>query len=97
MMDLGRFKRVKRSAQRGVSRAFDMPESVFNGTAQMELYGNSEAVIQGCKGIVEYDEDLIRLDTGNLVIRFRGAGLEIKCFTEVQTVVRGQFISIDFQ
>lgn len=89
-------KKKKKTPSQTLSQFLDMPESAFFGTAQMEVFGNSEAVIEGCKGIIEYDQGIIRLNTGNMIVRFQGTDLELKCFNEMQTVVRGNIATIDF-
>jgi sporulation protein YqfC len=62
----------------------------------MEINGNTEAVVDGCSGVLEYDTDVVRIRTGKLIIRFTGRGLTIKCLTEDSLVVTGFFTGIEF-
>ncbi|MVB10611.1 YabP family protein [Caprobacter fermentans] len=62
----------------------------------MEINGNTEAVVDGCSGVLEYDSDVVRIRTGKLVVRFTGRGLTIKCLTAESLVVTGFFTGIEF-
>lgn len=62
----------------------------------MEINGNTEAVVDGCSGILEYDNDVVRIRTGKLTVRFTGRGLAIKCLTVDSLVVTGFFTGIEF-
>lgn len=62
----------------------------------MEINGNTEAVVDGCSGVLEYDTDVVRIRTGKLTVRFTGRGLVIKCLTADSLVVTGYFTGIEF-
>lgn len=74
----------------------DIPPSALSGVPQIELAGNREAVIDGCQGILEYDEDSIKLTTGKMSIRFTGRGLQIKVLTHDSAVIEGFIRNIEF-
>lgn len=62
----------------------------------MEINGNTEAVVDGCSGILEYDTDVVRIRTGKMSIRFEGRNLTIKCLTSDSLVVTGFLTGISF-
>lgn len=62
----------------------------------LEMKSNREVTIDGCKGILEYDAEIIRINTGNMVVTFKGRGLNIKCLTTSSIVVEGFILSIAF-
>ena len=41
----------------------------------MELFGNRQAVIEGCSGILEYESELVRVRAGKTILRIKGRGL----------------------
>ena len=55
-----------------------------------------EAVIEGCDGVLEYNENVVRLSTGKLVIKFMGRGLILKSMTDTGVIVTGYITSIEF-
>lgn len=62
----------------------------------IELLGNREIVVDGCKGVVEYDENLIKLNTGELVLGLTGADLLIKSFDCDMAIITGKIAEITF-
>ncbi len=76
--------------------AFDLPKTVLPGMANIELTGNREAIVDGCDGIVQYDDEVIKLSTGKLVVCFYGNRLTIRTLTTDQAVIEGEIISIQF-
>lgn len=63
---------------------------------RVELLSNRQAVIDGCRGILEYNETCIRLSAGRMVIRFVGSGLQLRNYGQSGAVVEGQICSVNF-
>ena len=61
----------------------------FSVNERIELNGNREAVVEGCRGILEYDDAVVRVRTPDHVVRFTGHGLSIRCLTSDALVVAG--------
>lgn len=76
--------------------AFDLPKTVLPGMANIELSGNREAIVDGCGGIVQYDDEVIKLSAGKLVVCFYGNRLTIRTLTTDQAVIEGEIVSIQF-
>lgn len=79
-----------------ISQSFELPVNVVEGLPEMNLLGNREAVIEHCQGILEYDDKVVRVNTGKLIIKFTGRGLQLKSMTESGVVVAGYFTAIEF-
>lgn len=62
----------------------------------IEIKGNREAIIEGCKSITEYDENMVKINMHKMAISFFGRNMEIKCLTADSLVVRGFITSIEF-
>ena len=91
--------RLPRTPVRLLERAeetFELPAGALTQAAHLELSGNHRAVVEGCRGILEYEEGVIRLNTGSGVIRFTGTDLSMSCMTEVSAVVVGSILSLEF-
>jgi sporulation protein YqfC len=73
-----------------------LPKAAFNGYAQINLTGNEEADIDGCKGIIEYSSEKITLNLGNCCASFCGDSLGMQNFDDERTVISGKFLSIEF-
>ncbi len=88
-------KKQKNTARK-FAEEMQMPENAIHDTFSIEMHGNTEITVEGCKGMVEYDDSLIAMNLGNLIVRFHGADLEISTFFEQQAVIKGTVISVDF-
>ncbi len=66
------------------------------GGSVIELTGNRTAVVDGCDGIVDYDEERVILRTGRLTVRFLGRGLRLKRLTENSAVIEGLISTVEY-
>lgn len=62
----------------------------------LQFNSNREVTLDGCKGILEYQTEIIRISTGKMVIAFKGRGLNIKCLTATSVVIKGYITSVEF-
>lgn len=62
----------------------------------MEINGNTEAVVEGCGGVLEYSEESVRIRAGKMIVRFAGRGLTIKCLTSESLVITGFLTGIEY-
>lgn len=85
----------KRIARR-VEQALELPEGMLTSEARMEVYGNKRVMIEGNCSIVEYETDVIRLNTESGIVRFMGRDLCLSCLTRTSAVVTGQILSVEF-
>ena len=90
-----RNEECKNESPKMVSSELNIPISAAT-MAHIEICGNREAIVEGCRGVLEYNDTLIKLDTGKLIISFIGSELCIGTFQLGQTVIRGNILSIDF-
>ncbi len=79
-----------------VEQALELPPGVLSGSARLELTGNRQVVVEGCRGIQEYEEGLIRLSTSSGIIRFMGRGLIMNRLTDDCAVITGYILSVEF-
>ncbi len=74
----------------------EIPEIVSKSCAHIELFANTQACIEGCRGIVEYSDDKIVLNLGSTCAKFTGNELYIRSFDGEAAVLCGTFCSIEF-
>ena len=63
----------------------------------LEMHGNTEVTIEGCKGILEYDSIIIRVSVGSAAISVKGRGLSIKCLSTGSVVISGVIKTIEYE
>jgi sporulation protein YqfC len=89
-------KRIPAVAMEKTVRALELTPDVLSGMAHFELSGNREVVVDGCRGILEYDENVIRLLAGKLTVRFTGRGLELRNLRKDSAIIEGFITAIEF-
>ncbi|MGL5972138.1 MAG: YabP/YqfC family sporulation protein [Oscillospiraceae bacterium] len=73
-----------------------IPELIDIQGSQIELLNNKEAIIEGCKGILEYDENTIRLNLGKMSVKFMGDNLSVKSMSGDNIILQGVITTIEF-
>ena len=66
------------------------------GMPNIELCGNKHAAVEGCRGILEYAENSVRLKTGSLILSFKGQGLRIKFLGDNTIEIAGLISELSF-
>lgn len=79
-----------------LSRVLELPESTLAGGLHIEMHANHEAVVENCRGVLEYTPTLIRLIAGGMVVKFSGRGLAIGSLNRNTTVVSGHITAVEF-
>lgn len=82
-------------ARKKKERKLQIPELYLN-EAKIEMLGNREIIIDGCKGVIEYDENTIKLNIGDLALCLVGTDMVIESFDSGVAIIRGRFAEIDF-
>lgn len=62
----------------------------------IELNGNRELAVDGCRGILDYDMGLIRINCGKMVLKVTGRNLIIRCMSQDSMIVNGFILSVEF-
>lgn len=82
-------------ARKKKERKFQVPDLLLN-EAKIEMLANREIIIDGCKGVVEYGDNLIKLNIGELTLGIAGDDMIIESFDSGIAVIRGRFAEINF-
>ena len=72
-------------------------EQKGTGGSVITLTGNRAAVIDGCDGIVDYDEAQVIFRTGRLTVRIAGQGLRLMRLTEHSASVEGLIVGVEYR
>lgn len=66
------------------------------GNSLIQLTGNRSAVVDGCDGIVDYDDEKVILRAGRFTVRFLGRNLKLKRLTESSAVIEGFISAVEY-
>lgn len=89
-------KKHKENIVRKFTEEMQLPEAALSDSFKIEIIGTDTVCVEGCRGIVEYEEACIALNLGRCTVRFLGAELEIGSFFEQQAVIKGTVMSVEF-
>lgn len=86
----------KKSAKQKLASVLEVPFAALNDCPHIELFGNLELTIDGCRGILEYEDDSIRLNLGKNALRVTGRNLSLKALTDQTAVIEGYILLLEF-
>lgn len=72
------------------------PKAIMNGFNHIELFGNREAIVNDCAGILEYSDGRIKLNMGRNTILFCGSDLCMKEYGSSRAIISGNIITVEF-
>lgn len=78
------------------SQTLDMPLQLVAGMPRIELRGNHEAILESHKGVREYGENLIIIDTPLGPVRISGVDMTIRTMNEDKIVINGTINSFEY-
>ena len=73
-----------------------LPRDVVDGVARVTLTGNEEVWIENYRGILEYTEKRVLLQTKTCHICFEGSRLTIEYYTNEDMKLKGNIQSIHY-
>lgn len=92
----GMFVKKKKFGMESLEKFLGVPIGVVSNAMHMEMNGNREVVVEGCRNILQYDTTDIKVDVGKMMIAFEGRNLVIKKFSTSSLIIEGFIISINF-
>ena len=75
----------------------ELPKDLMLGAAILTVTGRKEALISNYKGILEYEDSFIRVQTKNCRIRITGAHLAIDYYTNEEMKITGFIDTIQYE
>ena len=89
---------MKRKKQkRKVDELLEFPKEVYSNEPKLVITGFEELVIENFKGILEYEEFFVRINTHIGIININGYNLNLEKMTNDDIKVCGKIESIEFE
>jgi sporulation protein YqfC len=79
-----------------VSEFLEIPKDIALDLPRVTLQGNTRLVLENHKGITEYAQGRIRVQTPGGELMIAGSGLIIRAISRDQIVVDGRFRALEF-
>ncbi len=73
-----------------------LPINLMGNMSFIEFTGNRQVLIEGSKGILQYEKEVVKINTNSMVIVLEGRGLVLKCISATTVIVEGFITKVDF-
>ena len=88
--------RKKESASERIAKALDMPLDVMCDVPRIEIMGNSGVVVENFRGILDYNETCLKVNTTIGIAEISGENIIIESITDEAVTVKGSFVGMRF-
>ena len=79
-----------------MTEMLELPKEIVLDVPKLTMVGTANLVIENYKGIIEYDNNRIRLNTNNGILKITGERLVIKEITSEDIMVDGVILSLEY-
>ena len=79
-----------------LASAASMPKDVVMGAPVVTALGNFEVCVENYRGITEYTDTLVRVQTKGGQIRLTGKGLQVEYYTNDEMKITGKIKTLEF-
>lgn len=86
----------KKDIKKSVTTMFDLPKEIMLNLPLITIIGNEELTIENYKGVIEYTEEKIRLNTSCGILKIEGKKLFLKEITSENISIIGNIIKFEY-
>ena len=73
----------------------DLPAEAITNLPRLELVGDGELRMENHKGILAYGSEEIHISGGKMIVKVRGAGLELRSMNANELLITGSISGVD--
>lgn len=92
-----RGKFMKKRSYNKIDKILELPQEVYSDIPKVVITGFDEMIIENFKGILEYEEFFVRINTHIGIININGFNLNLENMTNDDIKVTGKIESIDIE
>ena len=74
---------------------FELPPETA-GAAKTQIIRDREVLIENHRGLIEYSEELISVDSSDGIISVRGSALRVRAMTDKRIRISGRIAALEF-
>ena len=86
----------KKGLMERTANVLDLPADVLAGLPRLEIEGCRRLLMENHKGILEYGDEEIDINGGQVVVRIKGKGLELRAMNASELSLQGLIFSVEF-
>lgn len=87
----------KKNIMNRLDKVLEMPKEITSNEPKITILGFNQMLIENYKGILEYQEFFIRLNTYIGIININGFNLNLSEMTTDDILITGKIESVDFE
>ena len=80
-----------------INKILEIPQEIYTNTPKIIITGFDEMIVENFKGILEYEEYFIRINTHLGIININGFDLKLENMSEEDIKVTGKIESFDIE
>ena len=88
---------MKKSNYNRIDKLLELPQEVCSNIPKISIIGFDEIIIENFKGILEYEDFFVRINTHIGIININGFQLKLENMTDDDIKVTGKIESIDIE
>ena len=88
---------MKKKGYKKIDKILEMPKEVCSDIPKIIITGFDEMIIENFKGILEYEEFFVRINTHIGIININGFNLNLENMTNDDIKVTGEIESMDIE
>ncbi|QQY80472.1 sporulation protein YqfC [Keratinibaculum paraultunense] len=78
-----------------ISEVFELPKDIVLDLPKIIMVGNLELHVSNHKGIIEYTDEILRINSSIGIIKIEGLNLELKTILSEEIIVTGNIEKIE--
>lgn len=90
-------KQKRQKNQNRIERLLEIPKEISSKSPKVTIIDFNEMLIENYKGILEYQEFYIRINTYIGIININGFNLSLNEMTSDDIMIKGKIESVDFE
>ncbi len=90
-------RRNKKKNNSRLNNILEFPEEISNNEPKITIIGFKKIMVENYKGILEYENFFVRLNTTIGVLNINGFNLSLNEMTDEDLIITGNIESIDFE
>lgn len=80
-----------------IDKILEIPDEICSNVPKLTITGFDELILENYKGILEYENFFVRLNTTIGVLNINGFNLSLNEMTDEDLIITGKIESIDFE
>lgn len=83
--------------KRKLLKALELPEEIASGATKISMVSFEKIRIDNYKSLIEYERDVIRVNTKEKLIKITGEDMELSEVTDESVEITGKIAEVNFE